>query len=103
MSAEITWQRAFLAELSRCDPNHFDIEPTPELLASLSKAVERARVVAVLDAWALKSGHAVFTRHTAGSGWRTESIRQRLAGDAFHGTADAARAAAAKAIEAGEV
>ncbi len=64
-------------------PNPHQWQPDPG--ADLAVALERARVVGVLDAWAAKNDDT------------------RVAGPFQAETPDAARAAAAKAIEAGEV
>lgn len=75
--------------------------------AVVADALERARVVGVLDAWQsadrLSRESALF--HTSGHSWcialvsNSGGTRSYFYGD----TPDAARAAAAKAIEAGEV
>jgi hypothetical protein len=80
-------------------------------LNRLSRALECARVVAVLDAWAVYRGPAgrggqwyvvqdtICALHVLPPGADTELPVRYFDGE----TADAARAAAAKAIEAGEV
>lgn len=81
--------------------------------AQLSAALERARVVGVLDAWAAKPGNENYpfkTQPAEGFGpedswccW-SESVDVPGRKQFFYGPdPDAARAAAAKAIEAGEV
>ena len=72
----------------------------------VTEALERARVVGVLDTWAESGKYPFFTmpihhEHPAG-GW--VCCTRTFGGPEFVAdTADAARAAAAKAIEAGEV
>lgn len=81
-------------------------------LAELEQQVERARVVGVLDAWARLNGYYRIAqmRLPADGSWQLYLVREGV----VHGspprtwsfvapTPDAARAAAAKAIEAGEV
>ena len=75
----------------------------------LAPMLERARVVGVLDAWADALGHRVWAmiRNSSG-GWAVElhegADGQESSTVLGHATTpDAARAATAKAIEAGEV
>jgi len=81
-----------------------DTSGVPLSTAAVSEALERARVVAVLDGWADKPGRS----HSTGT-YATACIcflegKQTGDGGEFSGpTPDAARAAAARAIENGEV
>lgn len=80
---------------------------TRAVMREVEEAVERARVVGVLDAWAKRvAGRA----HTMRNGDMSEVCdlefvngRTKHNKGFFGPTPDAARAAAAKAIEAGEV
>ena len=78
-----------------------------ELSDEISAALECARVVGVLDAWALaKHGRSVELVATAGAYPACIEVKTNVAltgRDYFGITPDAARAAAAKAIESGEV
>ena len=68
-----------------------------------ARLLERARVVGVLDAWATKENYVRFGTNYDGQGVCV--LVRALKGDKmfYAVTLDAARAAAAKAIEAGEV
>ncbi len=81
-----------------------------EQFQALTAVLERARVVAVLDGWAERrgfTGSIVLDCDNEGataSRFRVAFHERRLQTRHFYGpTADAARAAAAKAIQAGEV
>lgn len=84
---------------------HSDLSDS-QLVAELRECLERARVVGVLDAWAGQSIQFAWEYMMAMSRgewmcrlWKGSAIVRSFAGH----SADAARAAAAKAIEAGEV
>lgn len=76
---------------------------TPEATA-LAEALERARVVAVLDGWAEKHGARYQLLSLGAIGCRVSLVKRGATPLHLDGpTPDAARAAAARAIEAGEV
>jgi hypothetical protein len=94
--------------LKKCRGDYCTFETTADVFDQLSAALERARVVGVLDEWATK--HKRFpvpspTKHGNGCFelWLSEApligegVSRCYVGD----SPDAARAAAAKAIEAG--
>lgn len=94
------------------NPDRFrccDDEPCGCFTAETASAVERARVVGVLDAWAAsRRGQWNLRSNMLGDAFScdlvwTEARRRRLRSDLFGPTPDAARAAAAKAIEDGKV
>ena len=94
--------------LSRAQAEFADLPAGANAHRYISEALERARVVGVLDAWA-KGAKALEWGVTDCTEQACCTLQVTHAGGAvkdtdFYGaTADAARAAAAKAIEAGEV
>jgi len=79
-----------------------------EVLAEQSAALERARVVGVLDAFSRERSCVVVCGSTGDDRWAIQllghsAIVGHILWQSIEATPDAARAAAAKAIESGEV
>jgi hypothetical protein len=76
---------------------------SPHDVRGVAAAIERARVVGVLDAWAVRENYVRYGTNYDGQGLCV--LVRGLKGDKmfYAVTLDAARAAAAKAIESGEV
>ena len=91
--------------MSRAQAHFADMPADAAQHRAITEALERARVVAVLDGWAVTGRRNVpqVQRALSGPGWSV-LVAGAERDYFFEGpTPDAARAAAARAIEAGEV